>query len=59
MDPTAKIHPALGASGFNKRLQEGICNLWKTTFSLELIATFLFLYMIFMSWQVIRSARYG
>lgn len=39
--------------------QEGVCNLWKTTFALELIATFLFLYMIFMSWQVIRSARYG
>ena len=39
--------------------QEGICNMWKTTFALELIATFLFLYMIFMSWQVIRTARYG
>ena len=44
---------------FARIQQETVCNIWKTTFSLELIATFLFMYMIFMSWQVIRSARYG
>lgn len=37
--------------------QEGVCNMWKATFAFELIATFLFMYLIFMSWQVIRSAR--
>lgn len=39
--------------------QEGVCNLWKTTFALEMVATFLFLWLILMSWQVISRARRG
>ena len=35
--------------------QEGMCNLWKTVFALELIATVLWVWLGFMSWQV-RSA---
>jgi len=37
--------------------QEGVCNLWKTSFALEMVATFLFLWLIIMSWQVISRAR--
>ncbi|KAG0123548.1 hypothetical protein HOY82DRAFT_231549 [Tuber indicum] len=39
--------------------QEGVCNLWKTTFALEMISTFVFLWLILMSWQVISRARRG
>lgn len=39
--------------------QETVCNLWKTTFAMEMIATFLFVWMILLSWQVISRARRG
>ncbi|KAL7273707.1 hypothetical protein RUND412_003414 [Rhizina undulata] len=38
--------------------QEGVCNLWKASFSFEMIATFLLLWLMVMSWQVIRASRY-
>lgn len=58
-DSSRWARPGQNRDTWARMQQEGVCNIWKTTFALELIATFLFLYMIFMCWQVIRSARYA
>lgn len=37
--------------------QEGMCNLWKTTFAMEMVASFVLLWIILLSWSVMRGAR--
>jgi len=37
--------------------QEGMCNLWKTAFAMEMIATLLLVWLFVMAWQVMADAR--
>lgn len=39
--------------------QEGMCNLWKTAFAMEMIACFVCLWLVLMGWQVMATARSG
>jgi hypothetical protein len=34
-----------------------VCNLWKTTFALEMIAAFLMCWLVVLAWQVMSTAR--
>ncbi|KAF8541067.1 hypothetical protein BDD12DRAFT_916766 [Trichophaea hybrida] len=37
--------------------QEGMCNLWKTAFAMEMIASFVSVWICLMGWQVMSAAR--
>lgn len=39
--------------------QEGMCNLWKTSFAMEMIATFILLWIFVLALQVMFAARRG
>lgn len=39
--------------------QEGMCNLWKTTFAMEMIADVVLLVIFILAWQVMADARRG